>query len=145
VADAEAIVPATTVGYTKGLTAPGPHAIDSNARAHTPVTEGSRGRCFADSGEIDVQAPPVDAQSIGWAARWSREWADLSEFGPMWLLPFLFFFSFLFIFRFQIQIQILLPNSYSNKIHKLKYPYEKFYLFISVFSLYCIVFFLLFL
>jgi hypothetical protein len=81
---------ATTVGYVKGLTAHGPHAIDSNTRAHTPVTEGLRGQCFAGSGETDVQAPPIGAQSIGWAARWSREWADLSGFGPMWLVPFLF-------------------------------------------------------
>jgi hypothetical protein len=118
VADAEAIAPATTVGYTKGLTAPGPHAIDSNARAHTPVMEGSRGWCFADSGEIDVQAPPVDAQSIGWAARWSREWADLSEFGLMWLLPFLFFFLFsLFLdfkFKFKSCCQILTQIKYTN-------------------------------
>jgi hypothetical protein len=58
---------------------------------------------------------------------------------------FYFLFSFNFIFRFQTQIQILLPNSYLDKIHQLKYSYEKFYLFIHVFSLCCIAFFFLFL
>jgi hypothetical protein len=52
--------------------------------------------------------------------------------------PFPFLFCFIFSLFLDFKFKILLPNSYSDKIYQLKYPYEKFYLFIYIYIL-CIV------
>jgi hypothetical protein len=104
----------------------------------------SRTRC-----ETRHWAPPVGAHDHWLGCTVEVIVGRINWFRPMQLFLFFLSFSFLFCFVFSLfldfKFKFLLPNSYSDKIYQLRYPYEKFYLFIYVFSLYCIAFFLLFL
>jgi hypothetical protein len=65
--------------------------------------------------------------------------------GRFFSISFLFLFLFLFALDFKFKLKFVLPNSYSDKIHKFKYHYEKglFIYICNFFVLYSI--FLLFL
>lgn len=79
----------------------------------------------------------MSARDFGWATRQRGEaWAEMRELGPVRFLSS-FYFSFLFVLDFKFKLKYVLPNSYSDKINKFKYHYEKS-LFIYICNLFCI-------